>query len=754
MTARAFSAADLAGQPAMPSSKRGVHLLAQREGWRFVELFANGGTRRLYLADQLPAATRAALAANSPMEGAGRVEGARVALRAGLEQRAASARRQSALRHVSELNAGEQARMDARLSVLRAFEIWSADGGLPAAQARIGFALAYNDGGVAVSAEVRALVPRVSDSTLERWQREVRTRGIAALAGSYGNRAGSGKVDRQVGLREFVQAMLVEFPHARATHVAQALRARLPGAELPSTRSLERWINTWREGHAEILQAITNPDAWKNKHMVAFGSASEGVERVNQRWELDSSPADVMLTDGRHSLIGVVDVASRRARLLVSRTSKAAAVAALLRAALLAWGVPEEAKTDNGSDYTSNHIVRVFAALDVTHTLCPPFQPWHKPHIERFFGTFARDLVELMPGYIGHSVAERSAIEARRSFADRLMTRNEVVDIAMDSRELQAACDRWTEQVYMHNPHDGLDGRTPFEAAAGYLGELRRITDERALDVLLAEAPENNGRRTVQKKGIRLDDAWFIAPELEAWVGRQVQVRYDEVQHDLGRVFVFGGDTLRFICLAECPERTGMDRREVALKAKAMQTKRVQDERRALKAAARRQGTDRVVDEILRDRATAAGKLSALPRPAVEHTSDGLAAAAEAAASFTRPKADIEQLLSVEAARARLLVEAERVPAGTPNPLAAERLARKGGIDTPDFASRQERVQWLLRQALHRELGGEEREYLAAYKREFAASFRRMQELVDEQASLRSPKEEDPGRLDNGTGSI
>ncbi len=43
-----------------------------------------------------------------------------------------------------------------------------------------------------------------------------------------------------------------------------------------------------------------------------------------------------MLSDGqRHVIVGVIDVFTRRMKLLVSRTSSAAAVAALLRRTLL-----------------------------------------------------------------------------------------------------------------------------------------------------------------------------------------------------------------------------------------------------------------------------------------------------------------------------------------------------------------------------------------------------------------------------------
>ncbi|MFG6462273.1 Mu transposase C-terminal domain-containing protein [Roseateles sp. DXS20W] len=785
MSARA-TASELAGLPGMPADKSGVIRRAAAAGWTYDEEPGRGGMRRLYHVDQLPSATRAALAWNQPKvlvvgavpdaaakqeqlqaSQAGQVEGARLALRGGLEKAAASARQQTALRQANALAPAAQARMDARLAVVRAFEAFAKACGLPLHQARTAFALQYNDGTIDVPATVRTEVPSTSDSSIERWQAQLKKSGIMALAGAYGNRAGSGCIDSQPALAEFVKAMLVQYPHARAAHVMQGLRARftgphavmVQGLELPSLRTLERWIGAWREANAEVLKALSNPDAWKNEYMVAFGSASEGITELNQLWELDSTPGDLLLADGkRYVVIGGIDVGTRWMRLVVAPTSRATAVAALIRRMLLDMGVPRRVKTDNGSDYASHHIARVFAALsepgEKMQDFCPPFQPWHKPHIERGLGTFSHDLVELCSGYIGHDVAERSAIEARKSFADRLMTRGETVELRMTPAELQAFCDRWTDDVYMHNPHSGLGGKTPFEAAARGCADRRVIDDEHTLDILLAEAPGSNGRRTVGKKGIRLDDAHFIAPELEAWVGREVFVRFDPIHHDLGTIYVFGGDDMQFICKAVAPERTGMDRREVAIKAKAMQTARVQAERKALKAAAKKVGTDQIVDEILRQRAADAGKLASLvPRRAAAHESAGVSAAAAAAQAATAPRrttADLADLAAVQQTRDRIAAEA--VPTGTANDLAAQRTARAGGVTTPIFDNLAQRVDWLLRQARVRQLGTEEADCLAQFKRAQPASYRRIADLVDEQ--LGSQQEKAPDRVAGGSGAV
>ena len=233
---------------------------------------------------------------------------------------------------------------------------------------------------------------------------------------------------------------------------------------------------------------------------------------------------------------------------------------------MLRWGMPETVKTDNGSDYVSHYTTAVFRSLGVHQELCAPFSPWEKPHIERAFRTFCHGLVELMPGFVGHNVSERKAIEARRTLADRLTKRgSEPVEIAMEPDELQEVCDAWCESVYAHEVHGSL-GKSPFQMEAAWTEPVQRITNERALDVLLQVLVSNRGRRTVQKKGLRIDGAYYVAPELAPIVGNEVVVRYDE--SDLGRMFVFDGEQ-QFICIAEDPARTGIQMSEVTAAAKA-----------------------------------------------------------------------------------------------------------------------------------------------------------------------------------------
>ena len=507
MTARWYTIAELTGVPCLPSTERGIRKLAETSGWhadrRFWRQRKGRGGGREYRAEALPAEARNWLAVQA-------LKGAPIM--------AAPA---------SEVPAGDRQalRQDAALQILAAWDRLRPAGSL--STARAAFCRLYIARQLGLPDWVYEVRQTLSVNTLKSYEQR-RNRGDAAgLAGRYGNRKGASVIDSDEKIKALVLGIVADKPHASGAHIRAAIEARFSdGRALPSERAVQRWLAAWKAENAQVLKAIEDPDGWRSKYRAASGDASAAIERLNQLWELDSTPADVILSDGRrHAIIGVIDVYSRRLKLLVAPTSRASAIGGLLRRALLDWGVPEVCKTDNGADYTSRHVTAVMARLQIEHDLCPPFSPERKPHIERAFGTLTRGLFELLPGYVGHSVAERKAIESRRSFAERLGER-ETFRADLTAEELQGLCDRWCESTYGHNRHRGLGGRTPFQAAAAWTGAVRRIDNERALDVLLAEAPDG-GIRVPGKEGIRVDGGLFDAPELAMWTGRPVAGRYD-----------------------------------------------------------------------------------------------------------------------------------------------------------------------------------------------------------------------------------
>ncbi len=524
---------------------------------------------------------------------------------------------------------------EARLAVVMAAESLIADVPRGARVALLeDFVRRFNAGQTALEPYVYERIGRLTLPTLRRWRRSLRDQGPAALVPRYGHRRGDGVIDRDPEIRDWIVAQITARPHISTTMLMEGLRARFrSGRRLPSWRTLQRWVARWRDEHRSELLAIADPDAWRSRYQAAAGSRSEGLHRPNQLWELDSSLADVLLIDAetgrprRHALIQCIDVATRRVAMLVARTSTAAAIAALLRRCILEWGVPERVKTDNGQDYTSRAIETLLEALEIERELCPPFTPECKPHVERAFRTFQHGIVELLPGYVGHNVAERQAIESRRSFAQRLGEQDAAIAVEMTADEFQTVCDRWARDLYQHRVHRAL-GRTPFQAAAAWRGPIRRVADERALDILLLPAAGRDAIRTVGKQGIRVQGGLYSAPALGAIVGQPVRVLTDPA--DLGHVYVFRPDG-EFLCEATDPRRRGISAAEIAAAKRAVQRRVMTQAKAEARRRMRAVRPERLADEIMDHASERAAKLLSMPQRTEPHTTPAIAEAARAA---------------------------------------------------------------------------------------------------------------------------
>ncbi len=722
--------------PGLPASVRRIQLKAQAEGWASRRRGKVGGELEFALAS-LPTAAqehiRAVLAAASEQcnmhndavsswiqdeaktETAAPTAASEVAA-AKWEQAAREQRtREEGLKAAVSLNAKEQRRVSAKLHILQAFELFHRTHLPPIGltSATFLFERAYNAGTVPVDPLAREVHPVISRASLCRWRTALRAEGLPGLRGKYGARKGSGTIDSQPKLRDFILGRITHAPHLRMASLLEDITARFRNdvtISIPSPRALERWVTAWKRENEQQHTYNTDPDAWKSRFMSAVGSSSEKVTAPNELWEIDSSPADVMLVDGRHNLVAVIDVYTRRLKVLVSKTSKAETVGLTLRRALIDWGVPTALKTDNGKDYTSMHVHMFLRALDVRQDLCLPFTPEGKPHVERAFGTLTRDLSERLEGYIGHNVADRKAIENRLSFAQRLEKSGDVVPVKLSAAELQAIIDEWVENKYHQAPHAGLDGLTPLQVLAAWSGPpVRRISDERALDMLLAPT-DGDGLRTVQKKGIRVGGAWYLAPnhELVGYERQRVQVRHDP--RDMGKVAVYGGPDMGFICTAVCAELLGVDRAEYAATNRAMQKKLMREGLAHGKRLVKELRTGDIIGELRGHWAKRDGRLLAFPGQEVEHDTPELRAALAAAHDRDAAPAAVqphdEETLAAGAYITDFVAERERL-LDTEEPIhrfmrLAERLKGGGQVDEDEarfmrhFETTREYRGWLM----------------------------------------------------------
>ena len=465
-------------------------------------------------------------------------------------------------------------RAEARADILKAIDVFCMEKGLKQTRGEEFFVQLYRDKAAPhIEGHVYGIEKGLSAAKVRRMRAAYKNSGLVGLLPDYKRKGRSNAVTGD--MRSFILGQIKAKPHIRPAHIYELVRKTFPS--VPSRRTIYRFMDRWKQENRQLALMMEDPRAWKNKMMPAFGDAAAGVDHFCHTWEMDSTPADVITADGKRcALIGTIDVYSRRAVLLAAPTSKSIAIAACMRKAIVAWGIPAIIRKDNGKDYTSGHIEAIVADLAIQTPTLPKYTPEKKPFIERFFGTFSKSFEELLPGFCGHSVNERQAIRERRTWASKIMTPGETVEVSLTLAEFQKKCDQWVSDVYERAEHSGLKGKTPYSVAKRSPFHPPKIPDERVLDVLLA--PTSKPRK-VLKKGISIDRAWYSAPELVEHIGERVECRRD--LENAGLIYVFRSKEGAFLCKASCEPLTGK-RLEDYMAAKKRHTRTLKEKARAL----------------------------------------------------------------------------------------------------------------------------------------------------------------------------
>ncbi|WP_428612684.1 Mu transposase C-terminal domain-containing protein [Pseudoalteromonas sp.] len=706
-------------------SKRSIQIKAKNEDWPYTEVKARGGKVRKYALVDLPAhlcvQIKEAIISenNSSATQSGKAYLAIDEHSKNLIQSKQTASKHENLKLLATLE-NIPPKASAKVSILEAAELFISANGLTKIAGFDLFSERYNQSLFEELLEYKSLIPSVSRITLLRWQKTVDERGVAGLA-LKPKRKGKSIIDSDKELSDFCIAMLYEYPHVKATQIKEGLIARFynTGKSLPAETTIRDWLTRWKRENAALYTKMANPDAWKNKFMSAMGKMDENITRINQLWEFDSTPSDVMLTNGRHSLIGIIDVFTRRAKVVIHPTSDSTGICLVIRKAILDWGIPEIARTDNGKDYTSIQITSVFDALEIKHEKTRPFSGEEKPYIERFFKTFSHDLAELLTGYIGHNVSERQAIEARKTFAQRLLAKQgkekAAVEIDMSAQQLQEFVDNWIDNRYHHKPHSNIGNKTPFDLFATSRDQIKVIKDERLLDVMLQPVPSNRGLRTVGKEGIKVSGGFYIAPELGAIVGAEVLCKWDP--KNVGRIYVFNRLNSEYICIAvdHAIESAGITRQDVANRAKQNQKAETARKLKALKQTAKSVNVSDIANEVLGHYSEQNKALKTLPKQSVEHTNVMMQSAAKALDSKSSIY-DESELTEFEKRRQQLEQDAQAVNV---NP-------------TPMFNTPQDKAMYHKKQRLTNQLSDVDALWLNTWEQQNRALSQRLDDLLNE----------------------
>jgi hypothetical protein len=390
-----------------------------------------------------------------------------------------------------------------------------------------------------------------------------------------------------------------------------------------------------------------------------------------------------------------------------------------VREAIVDWGIPLVARTDNGLDYKSNHVEQIFSALTIKQEKTNPYSGWEKPFIERFFRTFSHGIAELLQGFIGHNVAERQQISARLTFAERLIEKRKkgekrvAINVDLSSDKFSKYMNDWLNFHYLHTEHSEL-GCSPFEKFTQHKQSIKKIEDERTLDILLAPIPNNKGIRTVAKdKGIELENNSYIHPELSLHIRKKVLCRYNP--KDVGKVYVFDLETCEFICEATCPEIAGegITRQDVAIAAKQRQRQLLTRQRKEVIRESRKNSVSDIAHEIIAHKKNLNGGLTSFPKPFENLKTPAIDAVVEATTKETEPTYTQEQINVFEKRKQEL------------------DSLWNGEDQSPEFKDDHHKARYLTQRKELATITPLEKAFLHKYREEYPSSARMLDALLD-----------------------
>ena len=205
---------------------------------------------------------------------------------------------------------------------------------------------------------------------------------------------------------------------------------------------------------------------------------------------------------------------------------------AIWRKPLPQWkimGIPAIFYSDNGSDFTSEHLEQVSADLKMSLVFSEPGMPRGRGKIERFFRTVNQMLLCGLPGYTpaglppDHSILTVSAFEARLQ---------------------QFILDQYHQDSHSET---GKPPQARWESG-GFLPRLPESLEQ--LDLLLLTVAKS---RKVRSDGVHFQGLRYLDLTLAAYVGESVIIRYDP--RDMAEIRIFHDN--RFLCRAICAELAG-----------------------------------------------------------------------------------------------------------------------------------------------------------------------------------------------------
>lgn len=308
--------------------------------------------------------------------------------------------------------------------------------------------------------------------------------------------------------------------------------------------TVKRFIDSYYENKVVEWTLITQgEDANKSYNQPAIGKRADSFTYKNECWEIDSTPADVIIFhEGkqiRPDIIAIKDCYSGRCVAHLATNSNKLATIRLLWKAIETLGRPKFIKGDNGKDYLSKQFQYLLTNLGIKYDRAIAFAGDEKGMVERNFRTIQHSYMRFMVGFIGHNVAHRQKIEAQVAKKNRkakdsqgraVMTQSASSEEMLSWNEfdmkLQEAVFLWEFNKQRRK------GKTPVEKWNECPREIKTVSYE----TFLVYAGGDEVRK-VHKDGIHLDGKQYVSTFIGKYVNHKVKVVRNI--DDMSEVFVF-----------------------------------------------------------------------------------------------------------------------------------------------------------------------------------------------------------------------
>lgn len=424
-----------------------------------------------------------------------------------------------------------------------------------------------------VDKDLKAQTGFLSGRRVYRWRKAFNEEGLGGLMDRRGKHQRT-LIDGEV--REFIETCVLSRPGIASSEIFKLVVFKFKDRQLPAQGTVKNLVSQIRKEKAALIIQLHHPSVFKRHYQPSLGRADADLTEPNQRWEADSTRADLMTADGKRcTMIAVVDVWSRRPVFGVWEKGGGDPIASTFFKAIKKLGVPRQVIVDLGKDYQSKQVQEFFFALGISAPEIPGYSPELKPHAEIAFHLVS-GLLRTLTGYTGN----------------KLSNRPEVIETKHTLAELQEFADKWVVDFENNHTVSTIDS-TPRERwegaqAQGWQPDVAPLEQL----FLLLKPPVV---RTITQCRINYDKGLYTAKELLALdPAKRVLVRPDP--EDAGIIYVFDQES-EFLCIA-----TDLDRLNLTPQQITARKKHWWSIRRAEARAAREREKAAKIDELQRAR--------------------------------------------------------------------------------------------------------------------------------------------------------